>query len=45
MARLMTDGSVQGKKSGVEFVSQSPSKTLVIPGKDLVEILAKVFNI
>ncbi|XP_028784454.1 polyadenylate-binding protein-interacting protein 3-like isoform X1 [Neltuma alba] len=41
MARLMKDSSVRGKRSGAEFVSQAPSKTLIISGKDLVQIMAK----
>ncbi|XP_054781692.1 polyadenylate-binding protein-interacting protein 4-like isoform X3 [Prosopis cineraria] len=41
MARLMKASSVRGKRSGVEFVSQAPSKTLIISGKDLVQIMAK----
>lgn len=39
MARLTKDGSFQGLK---EFVSQAPSRTLNIPGKELVQVIAKV---
>ncbi|KAI9119825.1 hypothetical protein K1719_009214 [Acacia pycnantha] len=41
MACLMKDNSIRGKRSGVEFASQAPSKTLIISGKDLVQIIAK----
>jgi hypothetical protein len=42
MACLTKDGSSQGQSSGVEFVSKAPSKTLIIPGKELVQVIAKV---
>ncbi|KAK4269111.1 hypothetical protein QN277_022311 [Acacia crassicarpa] len=41
MPRLMKDNSIRGKRSGVEFASQAPPKTLIISGKDLVQIMAK----
>ncbi|KAJ1424501.1 LsmAD domain [Sesbania bispinosa] len=41
MARLTKDGSLQGEKSGAEFVSKAPSKILIIPAKELVQIIAK----
>ena len=42
MARLTKDGSLQGQRSSVEFVSKATSKTLVIPAKEFVQIIAKV---
>jgi len=42
MACLTKDGSSQGQSSGAEFVSKAPSKTLIIPGKELVQVIAKV---
>ena len=44
MARLIKDGSLRGQKSGAEFVSKAPSKILIIPGKELVQVTAKVCN-
>ncbi|TKY64293.1 Polyadenylate-binding protein-interacting protein 4 [Spatholobus suberectus] len=41
MARLTKDGSLQGQRSGVEFVSKAPSKTLIVPANDLVQVIAK----
>ncbi|XP_027335060.1 polyadenylate-binding protein-interacting protein 3-like [Abrus precatorius] len=41
MACLTKDGSFQGQRSGVEFVSKAPSKTLIIPANDLVQVIAK----
>ncbi|XP_058743705.1 polyadenylate-binding protein-interacting protein 3-like isoform X2 [Vicia villosa] len=41
MACLTKDGSSQGPSSGAEFVSKAPSKTLIIPGKELVQVIAK----
>lgn len=41
MARLIRDGTVRGEKAMADFVSKAPLKTLIIPGKDLVQILAK----
>ncbi|XP_061364007.1 polyadenylate-binding protein-interacting protein 4-like isoform X2 [Gastrolobium bilobum] len=41
MACLTKDGSLQGQSSGVEFVSKAPSKTLIIPAKELVQVIAK----
>ncbi|CAI8607939.1 unnamed protein product [Vicia faba] len=41
MACLTKDGSSQGQSSGAEFVSKAPSKTLIIPGKELVQVIAK----
>ncbi|KAK7294408.1 hypothetical protein RJT34_17297 [Clitoria ternatea] len=40
-ARLTKDGSLEGQRSGVEFVSKAPSKTLIIPANDLVQVVAK----
>lgn len=42
MARLTKDGTLQGQKVMTEFVSRAPSKTLIIPGHELVQIIAKV---
>ncbi|KAL2336468.1 hypothetical protein Fmac_010914 [Flemingia macrophylla] len=41
MARLTKEGSFQGHRSGVEFVSKAPSKTLIIPANDLVQVIVK----
>ncbi|RDX76156.1 Polyadenylate-binding protein-interacting protein 4 [Mucuna pruriens] len=41
MARLTKDGSLQGQKSGAEFVSKPTSKVLIIPAKDLVQVTAQ----
>ncbi|RHN76231.1 putative LsmAD domain, ataxin 2, SM domain-containing protein [Medicago truncatula] len=41
MARLTKDASSQGKKSGAEFVSKAPSKILIIPAKELVQVIAQ----
>lgn len=41
MARLIRDGTLRGEKATAEFVSKAPSKTLIIPGKELVQLLAK----
>jgi hypothetical protein len=40
MARLIKDISFQGQKA--EFVSKAPSKTLILPGKEVVQVIAKV---
>ena len=42
MARLTKAASLQGQGSGVEFVSEAPSKTLIIPANDLAQVIAKV---
>nr|KYP63669.1 Ataxin-2 isogeny [Cajanus cajan] len=41
MARLTKEGTLQGQRSGVEFVSKAPSKTLIIPANDLVQVIVK----
>ncbi|KAL5156737.1 Polyadenylate-binding protein-interacting protein 3 [Glycine soja] len=41
MACLTKDGSLRGQKSGTEFVSKPPSKILIIPAKDLVQVTAQ----
>ncbi|XWS18834.1 hypothetical protein CRYUN_Cryun32bG0079100 [Craigia yunnanensis] len=41
MARLIKDGTLQGHKAITEFVSKAPSKILIIPAKDLVQVIAK----
>ncbi|KAK4267247.1 hypothetical protein QN277_024052 [Acacia crassicarpa] len=41
MARLTKDGSLRGQKSGIELGSKAPSKTLIIPGKEFVQVIAK----
>ncbi|KAF8401054.1 hypothetical protein HHK36_014357 [Tetracentron sinense] len=41
MARLTKDGSFRGQKSISDSVSKAPSKTLIIPAKDLVQVIAK----
>jgi len=40
MARLIKDISFRGQKA--EFVSKAPSKTLILPGKEVVQVIAKV---
>lgn len=42
MACLTKDGSLQGQRSGIESFSKAPSKTLIIPANDLVQVIAKV---
>ncbi|KAF7814078.1 polyadenylate-binding protein-interacting protein 3-like isoform X1 [Senna tora] len=41
MARMTKDGSLRGQKSGVESVSKAPDKILIIPAKELVQVIAK----
>ncbi|CAL0322093.1 unnamed protein product [Lupinus luteus] len=41
MAHLVKDGSLRGQKSGVEFIGKSPSKILIIPAVELVQVIAK----
>ncbi|XP_047175974.1 polyadenylate-binding protein-interacting protein 3-like isoform X2 [Vigna umbellata] len=41
MARLTKDGLSRGQKSGAEFVSKPPMKILIIPAKDLVQVIAQ----
>ncbi|XP_027344282.1 polyadenylate-binding protein-interacting protein 3-like isoform X2 [Abrus precatorius] len=41
MAHLTKDGSLRGQKSGAEFVSKPPSKILIIPAKELVQVIAQ----
>ncbi|XP_068303670.1 polyadenylate-binding protein-interacting protein 3-like [Pyrus communis] len=45
MARMIKDGSVCGQKSMTESVSKAPSKTLIIPAKELVQVIAKDVSI
>lgn len=42
MARLVKDGTLRGQKAIAEFVSKAPSKILIIPAKELVQVIAKV---
>lgn len=42
MARMTKDGSLRGQKSVSDSVSKAPSKTLIIPSKELVQVIAKV---
>lgn len=42
MARLTKDGLSRGQKSGAEFVSKPPMKILIIPAKDVVQVIAQV---
>ena len=42
MACLTKDGSLQGQRFRVESFSKAPSKTLIIPSSDLVQVIAKV---
>ncbi|CAJ1950835.1 unnamed protein product [Sphenostylis stenocarpa] len=41
MACLTKDDFLQGQRSDVEPVSKAPSKTLIIPSNDLVQVIAK----
>lgn len=41
MARLVKDGSLRGQKSIADSVSKAPSKILIIPGKELIQVIAK----
>ncbi|CAK7356548.1 unnamed protein product [Dovyalis caffra] len=45
MARVIKekDVSVQGQKA--EFVSKAPSKTLILPGKEVVQVIAKDISV
>lgn len=42
MARLTKDTSSRGQKTIGDSLNKAPSKTLVIPAKDLVQVIAKV---
>ncbi|XP_074285185.1 polyadenylate-binding protein-interacting protein 3-like [Silene latifolia] len=41
MARLLKDVSFRGHKSGTDSVSKAPTKTLIIPAHELVQVIAK----
>ncbi|XVF25190.1 hypothetical protein REPUB_Repub13aG0192000 [Reevesia pubescens] len=41
LARLIKDGTLRGQKAATEFVSKAPSKILIIPAKELVQVIAK----
>ena len=41
LAHLIKDGSLESKNTPESLV-KPPSKTLIIPGKELVQVLAKV---
>lgn len=41
MAQLIKDSS-EGMKNTSETFSKPPSKTLIIPGKEFVQVIAKV---
>lgn len=41
MARLIKDAS-RGQKNILDGISKPPSKTLIIPAKELVQVIAKV---
>lgn len=42
MARLTKAGSSRGQKNISDSVNKPPSKTLIIPARELVQIIAKV---
>ena len=42
MARVTKAGSSRGQKNFPDSVQKPPSKTLIIPGKEVVQIVAKV---
>ncbi|KAK8559894.1 hypothetical protein V6N13_016626 [Hibiscus sabdariffa] len=41
MARMIKEGTLQGNKAVTEFVSKAPTKNLIIPAKELVQVIAK----
>ncbi|KAK1288848.1 hypothetical protein QJS10_CPB19g01845 [Acorus calamus] len=41
MARLTKDGSTKGQKSLADSIGRAPTKTLIIPAKELVQVIAK----
>lgn len=41
MAHLIKDGS-RGQKNISDFPSKPPSRTLIVPSKDLVQVIVKV---
>ncbi|KAL4369341.1 hypothetical protein GQ457_05G035320 [Hibiscus cannabinus] len=41
MARMIKEGTLQGNKAVSEFVSKAPTKNLIIPAKELVQVIAK----
>ncbi|GMJ14227.1 CTC-interacting domain 4 [Hibiscus trionum] len=41
MARMIKEGTLQGNKAVSEFVSKAPTKILIIPAKELVQVIAK----
>ncbi|CAH8359925.1 unnamed protein product [Eruca vesicaria subsp. sativa] len=45
MASMIKDGGVRGHKSRPEFVRKPPSKTLIIPANELVQVIAKDLSI
>ena len=42
MARLTKDGPARGQKAIPDSVSKAPLRTLIIPAKELVQVIAKV---
>lgn len=42
MARLMKTGSSHGQMNILDSVNKPPSKTLIIPARELVQVIAKV---
>ena len=42
MARLMKAGSSRGQLDILDSVNKPPSKTLIIPARELVQVMAKV---
>ncbi|KAI6690194.1 hypothetical protein NL676_027022 [Syzygium grande] len=45
MARMIKDGSVQLHRANSESLSKAFTKTLVIPAKELVQVIAKDFSV
>ncbi|XP_039060116.1 polyadenylate-binding protein-interacting protein 3-like [Hibiscus syriacus] len=41
MARMIMEGTSQGNKAVTDFVSKAPTKILIIPAKELVQVIAK----
>lgn len=45
MAHMTKDGSVKGQKADGGSLSKPPLKTLIIPAKELVQVIAKVLAV
>lgn len=45
MASLIREGSLPGMKASSSLVSKPPSKILIIPADEVVQVIAKVFTL